>query len=160
MHSYYTLYFKLFRLNAVKHVSIYRSKEQSRRLLHNLTSNKWNPGEANRIWELVGEENRVKCLYTESPNSLIIVLSIYRPDTALQYVKLLFKWYSTELCFINMFVNRAMFWSFLEMECRIIDWKVLDIWAYILCVISPFCFVTGRYIFTYSFVHSVSDTKR
>ena len=37
------------------------------------------------------------CLYTESPNSLIIVLSMYRPDTALEYLKLIFKWYSTEL---------------------------------------------------------------
>ena len=36
-------------------------------------------------------------LYTESPNSLIIVLSMYRPDTALEYLKRIFKWYSTEL---------------------------------------------------------------
>ena len=37
------------------------------------------------------------CLYTESPNSLIIVLSMYRPDTALEYLKRILKWYSTEL---------------------------------------------------------------
>ena len=42
-------------------------------------------------------KSNAQSLYTESPNSLIIVLSMYRPDTALEYLKRIFKWYSTEL---------------------------------------------------------------
>ena len=42
-------------------------------------------------------DTRFCSLYTESPNSLIIVLSMYGPNTALKYLKRIFERYSTEL---------------------------------------------------------------